>query len=80
MLLNSFVISSESAERAERSEALAAHKVPENSTPLLLATRKDRMAATGCRLDSHQLSSVWDGRCAPPQRVRRNLYPLELPV
>ena len=35
MLLNSFVISSDSAERAERSEALAARKVPYTLDPLL---------------------------------------------
>jgi hypothetical protein len=35
VLLNSFVMSSDSAERAERSEALAARKVPYTLDPLL---------------------------------------------
>jgi hypothetical protein len=35
VLLNSFVISSDNAERAERSEALAARKVPYTLDPLL---------------------------------------------
>jgi hypothetical protein len=35
VLLNSFVISSDSAERAERSDALAARKVPYTLDPLL---------------------------------------------